>query len=201
MSESLQPLSGLRQKKETDIAVIACNDWLRLGSGRTLRKLLDHYQLQSTRIKRFNPPTDDIGTLKFWSTNYSWQDRASAYDAQFEEMKNQERMEAFNHELALDFGRVRKLFELAQFLEGQIYEHDDTGKFYNIWNPDVKQIGSGDSAERVDIERFNPALISEYRATLADIAKEVGGRVEKKEVTGANGGAIIIKTGMSLDDL
>lgn len=201
LSELLQPLSGERQKSETDAAIQACNDWLRMGGGRNLRELIDQYQLKSTRIKGFKPPTLSYGTIKAWSTSFDWASRATIYDANFEALKNEERQKVFANELVSDFGRVRKLLELAEFLEAQLYEQDDDGNFYNVWNPDVKGVGQGLDAQIVDIEKFNPAIIQQYRETLADIAKEVGGRVAKQEVTGANGGAIIIKTGMNLDDL
>ena len=40
----LEPLYGQRQKGESDNAVIACNDYLRMGPGRSLAKLLGRYQ-------------------------------------------------------------------------------------------------------------------------------------------------------------
>jgi hypothetical protein len=42
--------------------------------------------------------------------------------------------------------------------------------------PDVKSIGSGEFAERVDLVRFNAALLEQFRGTLDDIAQEVGQR-------------------------
>jgi hypothetical protein len=197
-SHQLEPLSGVRQKGETDAAIIACNDWLRMGAGRSLVDLTHQYSLLVTRNKHYKPPTTDYDNLKQWSSKFLWAERASEYDATWEQRKNAEREKVFANELVNDFGRIKKLVDLAQFLEAQLYEHgepnaDGYARFHNVWNPDVKQIGSGDEAERVDIERFNPAIISEFRATLADIAKEVGGRVEKKELTGKDGGALTIK--------
>ena len=49
----------------------------------------------------------------------------------------------------------------------------------------MKQIGSGELAQRVDLVRFNGPLISELRETLADLAKETGGRVQKTELRGS----------------
>jgi hypothetical protein len=56
----------------------------------------------------------------------------------------------------------------------------------------VKQIGGGQYAERVDIERFNAPLISEYRGILDDIARETGGRRSQSavELTGPGGGPV-----------
>ncbi len=43
-----------------------------------------------------------------------------------------------------------------------------------IWLPDVKSIGTGPTAERVDLVQFNAPLIRELRACLDDIAAELG---------------------------
>lgn len=180
----LQPLSGQRQSKESDAAVIACNDWLRMGTGRSLPALLELYQQKSAFISDFKPPSTSYKTLNTWSSRYNWPERATEYDAAWEQRKNAEREAVLNYGLSLDYERVRELYQLADFLRGQIYERNlDSGVFHNIWVPDVKSIGSGDKAERVDIERFNAPLIEQYRKVLEDIAKEVGGRVNKTDLT------------------
>lgn len=177
----LEPLRGQRQKSESDKAVQACNDWLRLGPGRSLRELLDKYR----ETPENTAPTGSLDTLEAWSKKLNWAERAVAYDADTEGQKNERRAEVMASGLALDYERVEKLKRLAGFLEEQIYEQGDSGTFHNIWLPDVKQIGSGDSAERVDLEKFNGPLLSEFRATLDDIAKETGGRKVKTELSGA----------------
>ena len=50
----------------------------------------------------------------------------------------------------------------------------------------------GEFAERVDIERFNAAIISEVRGVLDDIAKETGGRAQKLEHSGTLESKLII---------
>lgn len=203
LETTLQPLSGLRQKSESDNAVVACNDWLRMGTGRTLPLLLEKY----TDLYQNEPPTTALATLKAWSSKFGWADRAVEYDANYEQLKNEQRQAVMDYGVALDFERVAKLKRLATFLEAQIYEQgeNEDGKmvYHNVWVADVKQIGGGEYAERVDIERFNSALISEYRSTLDDIAKEVGGRRQRHDIGNADGAAFefIIKTGMDLDDL
>ncbi len=201
LSELLQPLSGVRQKSESDAAVQACNDWLRMGAGRSLRELSHNYSQQVTRNKRFKPPTEDYDNLRQWSSKFSWAERATEYDANFESLKNAERQAVFNQSLALDFGRVKELIELAEFLKAQLYEQDENGNFHNVWNPDVKGVGQGPDAMIVDIEKFNPAIIQQYRETLADIAKEVGGRVTKTEVAGKDGGKIQIDATLRWEQL
>jgi hypothetical protein len=49
-----------------------------------------------------------------------------------------------------------------------------------VWLPDVKQIGGGEFAERVDLIRYNAALDQQFRASLDDIAKETGGRSRRR---------------------
>jgi len=88
--------------------------------------------------------------------------------------------------LAVKAERVKKLKLLAALLERDIF-----GGF--LWVDDIKIVGSGDNAEVVDFERFNSAEVKEYRAALDDIAKEMGHRVSKQEITGADGGEITVR--------
>jgi len=175
----LELLIGARLKGESDNAVIACNDFLRLGPGRTLtileQKYADFYQGE--------PPTRSLSTLKKWSTDHSWVDRAREFDSNWEIIKNQERQKVMEYGLALDFERTRELKQLAEFLLAQLYEQGEGGEFHNLWVPDVKQIGSGESAEQVDIERFNSGLLSQLRGVLDDLAAETGGRIKRSDLT------------------
>lgn len=193
----LELLNGQRQSNESDKAVQACNDWLRLGSGRSLPGLLTKY----SEFYQNEPPTSSLATLKRWSTDFSWQSRAVEYDAGWETRKNAEREAVIGYGLALDYERLRELYRLAAFLRSQIYETSEGGIYHNIWVPDVKSVGSGEFAERVDIERFNAPLIEQYRKVLEDIAKETGGRVDKKDIT-SNGETITLAiTKMPIDEL
>jgi hypothetical protein len=190
MGMELHPLVGVRQSGESDNAVIACNDWLRMGPGRSLPGLLE----KLTTIYQSSPPTQSEGTLKQWSSKFGWAERATEFDANWDVIQTQERTQELSYGLSLDFERIRKLKRLSDFLEGQIYEQGANGQYHNVWCPDVKIVGQGDRAEVVDIERFNTGLIVQYRETLNDLAKEAGGRVVKsqQELTGKNGGAIDI---------
>ena len=78
---------------------------------------------------------------------------------------------------ALKEYRVYKLSMLAALLEKDLF-----GGF--IWLDQSKGIGSGDIAEILDYEEFNTAEIAQYRGLLDDIAKEVGGRIQKTEHSG-----------------
>lgn len=178
-SETLiELLAGETQKGESVKSIQACNDFLRLGAGRSLPGLLEKYR----ETGQDQPPTKSIGTLKDWSVKYSWFARATIFDAQQEERKNAERQRVMEEGLALDYERVTKLKRLADFLESQIFETDEQGNYSNVWVPDAKGIGQGDNFERVDIEHFNSPLLAQYRGILEDIAKETGGRVAKQHV-------------------
>lgn len=186
---ALQLLAGEKQKGESARAIQACNDYLRMGPGRSLRALAGKY----SDIQQNTAPTQSSDTLFRWSTRFDWQARAELYDEQLEADKNTRRKEIMESGLALDYERTWELKELAAFLKGQLYEKGDEGVYHNVWMPDVKQIGSGDFAERVDLERFNGAIFEQYRGTLDDLAKETGGRKQRSELTGANSGPIEIK--------
>jgi len=164
-----------------------------MGAGRSLASLQRAYTDQHD----ITPPTQSIDTLKRWSIHYGWQARAESYDAQIERQKTARATEIMHSGLALEHERVEKLERLATFLEEQIYEQGEDGVFHNVWLPDVKQIGAGEFAERVDIERFNSALIDQYRGTLDDLAKETGGRRNKTEVSGPDGGPIETETNVT----
>jgi hypothetical protein len=183
----LELLAGEKLDRETKKAIQACNDYLRMGPGRSLQKLHRIYAAPGPE----KPPTRHLATLKIWSSAYGWQDRAMAYDAEVERQKNeyteQRRREAMETALALDYERVLELKRMFSLLDQELYETDGNGnvigfKRETVWVPDVKQIGGGKFATQVDIERFNRAIFEIRRGLLDDIAKEVGGRKQLTEM-------------------
>lgn len=176
---TLELLSGQRHARESDKAVQACNDFLRLGVGRTVPMLHDEYEFTLENLS----PTKSLPTLYQWHKEFEWKARAAIYDVDLEQRKNAEREAVIKSGLALEYERVKKLTRLARLLESQIYEQSGDGTFPNLWVRDVKSVGYKDDAEIVDIERFNPALLEQYRKTLEDIAKEVGGRIVRTDLT------------------
>jgi len=90
---------------------------------------------------------------------------------------------ALTEGLALKAERVIRLKQLAALME-----KDLLGGF--LWLDQVKGIGSGDVAQIVDYEEFNKGEVDAYRGVLDDIAKEMGHRVQRQEVSGPGGGAI-----------
>ena len=61
-------LAGVAQSGEDAPAIQACNDFLRLGPGRTLRGVLAAY----SNMPQEAPPTRSLDTLKKWSRRYGW---------------------------------------------------------------------------------------------------------------------------------
>ncbi len=175
------PEQGAGENKK---AYAAFCDYARLGAGRSLSLLVKTYQTATKPL----PPTKRITTLKEWSSKYHWQVRVAAYDkaiqAELEAAAAARRREVMESGLALDFERTRELKRLAVLLLEEIHTEEKR------WLPDVKQIGSGAFAERVDIVRFNAALIEQFRGTLNDIALEKNERKQNIQHSGPGGGPI-----------
>lgn len=106
---------------------------------------------------------------------WRWQERAEAWDAHLTAEEEEARKRVLGSGLALVHRRVLLLNET---LNGLLDMLKDDNK---VWLPDVKAIGTGEFAERVDLVQFNDALYKEIREYITDIAEEVGGRVKKNE--------------------
>jgi hypothetical protein len=172
-------LVGEVQEKEPEAAIIACNDYLRLGAGRSIRGLIEVYQDLSRFSSTYKPLTLSEKTLYTYSSRYSWAERAATYDADWERRKNEESSNARNAGLALESERIKKLNRAAMLLEAQIYQQDEDGNFINIWLVNKKSIKTSDGFQIVETKSFNGTLIAAYTAVLADLAAESGGRVRK----------------------
>ena len=183
MSE-IQLLAGEAQSKESSKAIQACNDYLRMGAGRSLAKLRQTYVKPTSKT---TCPTASLRWLQEWSSKFDWVKRADEWDANEDARKTKEYEAAMKHGLALDYERVNSLKALAVFLEGQIYEQGVEGTYHNVWLPDIKAV----DGVKYDIERFNTGILQQYRGTLDDLAKETGGRVAKQEISGADGAPLI----------
>lgn len=85
-------------------------------------------------------------------------------------------LDALTEGLAVKAERVKKLKQLAALLERDLF-----GGF--LWLDQVKGVGSGDIAKIVDYEEFNRGEVEAYRGVLDDIAKELGHRVQRQDVT------------------
>lgn len=182
MKNEIELLTGERQERESKNALLACNDYLWLGPGRSLAALLKFY----AETGQNRPPTRSKATLKEWSQRFGWQERARGYDAAMEQARQDaaaefarqqeaRRREIMQSGLALDYERVQRLKDLADLLETEIYSRVEE-RLVNLWLADAKQIGSGELAERFDLVRFNAPIIEQLRGVWDDLARETGGR-------------------------
>lgn len=164
---SVQLLAGERIEGESDRAIQACNDYLRMGVGRSLRGQLEHYVKQaSSDVLAEEPPTVKFGTLCTWSDRYGWVERTKLYDVAVDVAKTEEINRLRTEGLAADYERIRELTKLFDLLRAELEEK-------GVWYTDTKISSKGDT---VDVDVFNTGLLSQFRGVLDDIAKETGGR-------------------------
>lgn len=156
-------------EQESAKAAAAFHDYCLLGSGRSLATLAQKYGKKPTYIRQ----------LERWSSQYHWQERVKHYEEEQykaeEEAIAEERKKVLRSEYALMHKRVhllnRKIKQLTEITDS------DAG----IWLDDVKSVGTGKDAERVDLKVFNADAFKELREFLDDIAAEMGERVKKTE--------------------
>ncbi len=147
-------------------------DYVALGPGRSLEKLLERYQSGTG-----SAPTRRMTSLKQWSSAFGWQARLQAL-ADGEAAAAEERQREYVRSImeagfALPHERVKVLTELAQVLHRDLTAEGEANR---RWVIDVKGIGAGDNWQSVEIERFNSAEVEQFRGLLDDIAKETAGR-------------------------
>src|SRR6266700_8364762 len=111
-----------------------------------------------------------------WMSEPTFQVERKRRESELSKLEQEEITRILTSGYALMHRRVEALDRLAKKLEA--YMEDE----HNIWLPDVKSIGTGPTAERVDLVTFNDRLLSEYRATFADLASELGQRVKKTDI-------------------
>ena len=181
----VQLLEGERQPGETVRAVLACNDFLRMGPSRSIGALARRYKDQIDAEGDSGAALASPSRVYYWSSKFNWVERAESYDAKHDVTKTEEALSALSTGLALPFKRVIQLKALADRLEREIFVED------NLWLEDVKQIGAGKSAEKVYLKRFNTNLVEQYRGVLDDLARETGGRIAKIEQETKNANAIM----------
>ena len=126
--------------------------------------------------RRREAPGSWYDMAKLWQ----WNERVAVWDAvqtaHLEQNIASERSRVLLEGYAAMHRRVARLNALTEQLLGYAADED------KVWLPDVKAVGTGEFAERVDLIQFNAALFHEIRAHLADIAAELGERVKKKEI-------------------
>lgn len=124
--------------------------------------------------------TEAPGKWYTQAKKWRWDERAAAFDLhqakELEELIAAEKAKVISEGYALMHKRIETLNMLAVRLVAM------TGDENHVWLPDVKSVGTGPNATRVDLVQFNAALFHEIREYFADIAEELGDRVKKKEI-------------------
>ena len=192
-------------KRESRRANAALRDYLLMGTGRSINKLVAKYAADPAA------PTKSRVTIAAWSGDFAWVARSQQFDelqqAKTRQEYDERRAAIMENGLALTHERVAKLVKLFDQLEQYAVDEE------RVWLKDVKSVRVGTGIEmsedgktrevgeyeRVDLIRFNDALIGKMLETLAALAAETGGRVRKAELTGKDGGPI--RTAASLVDL
>jgi hypothetical protein len=152
-------------------------DRFRLLTDRSVQAAFNQWRLAKGRKLSRSTPKSWRDASKRWN----WYERGEAWDRHCLEQASmeieKERIRILQSGYALKHERIKVLNELAEMLLGEIKEVDKR------WCPDVKSIGQGENAERVDIVRFNGSLIEQARKSLEDIAAELGERINRQELT------------------
>lgn len=147
-----------------------------VGPDRSILAVFNEWRLAKSRnVSRSAPKTWRERALE-----WQWRERAEAWDehcrARASAEAEAERLRILSTGYAQQHERVRSLDGVAALLLEELRDDDKR------WLPDVKSIGSGVTAERVDIVRFNAQIIEQFRKTLEDIAAEMGERVQQHKI-------------------
>lgn len=179
--------------RETPKAAQAWADYLALGPDRSLAKLHAQYEARQKHGES-TAPTTTLRQLEKWSAAFDWQGRLKAIvdsaAAAAEERQRAYIAAIMDEGFGLPHERVAALKTLAGALVDEL-----TGAEHRRWVSEPKQLGHGEGATIIRVERFNRAEVESLRGLLDDIAKETGGRVAKSEtaITGAGGGPLTIR--------
>lgn len=121
------------------------------------------------------------GAWQVASSAWQWKERAAAWDehiqAELIAKEEARQREILSTGYAVMANRVQALNQLAEILTQESVTYD------RRYLADVKSIGAGPLAERVDLERFNSGLLEQTRGVLDDIAKELGDRRKNMDIT------------------
>lgn len=153
----------------------------------------------SKKLEKTRKSPEPDGTWYAKAREWQWDERVNAWDIhqsqEQEKIIAKEKEQVLKSRYALVHKRIEQLDRIAQKLLDYAEEED------KVWMLDVKAIGNGPDAERVDLVRFNDALFREIRAHFADIAAELGERVKttKQEITGKDGQPIEAKNVFTID--
>ena len=174
----IELLAGEKQDRESWKALQACNDFLRMGPGRSIAELHRVYAEYGSKTEKKvqKPPTSSIKTLQGWSLKYKWPERAALFDATFEKEKTQEFIDTMQEGLALPCKRVAALKELyakmAKAVERVVVDREGNVVI---------------DTQGLPVKRIDTNVVAQMRGTLSDLAEETGGRIKRSALTTTDG--------------
>ena len=156
-------------------AELALNDFLQLGSGRSLEKLLARYQAVGSAA-----PTRRAQTLRDWALRFDWSGRAEYHDelqrSSSQRAESERQAQVLHAGLAVCTERVENL----KLLYEQLNEY--LRQAWPVWLTDLQNASlEGAVTERSRAPRFNTSVIIQMRGIMEDLARETGGRLPRAQ--------------------
>jgi len=154
-------------------------DFARLHDCRSILAAFNAWMADKTREVPRSLARNSPKSWRRAAEQWRWVDRWNAWDNyladEAERKVEAERVRVLSSGYAQRYERVKALDELADLLLDELKDPEKR------WLDDIKGIGSGRDGtfREVVIERFNSAIIEQFRGTLADIADEMGDRTKK----------------------
>lgn len=138
------------------------------------------FQQEEVTKNRENPRKKLGGDWYEAAHQFEWEKRAAAWDA--EQTAERERQIKAEKEriLTTRFALMHKRVEALNALASKLIIL--TGDEDKVWLKEIKTIGTGKEAKRIETVEFNEGLFREIRGLLADIAAEMGERSKRDKL-------------------
>ncbi|HEX3642862.1 MAG TPA: hypothetical protein VHV10_16375 [Ktedonobacteraceae bacterium] len=177
MNDERKPWDQLEDEGESSLWYGRFRAYLLMGFKRSVNAVFQ----QELEERGGDWRDEAYGSWYDYAKKYRWDDRVAAYDAHWIEEQDkliaQEREVVIRTGFALQHKRIEALNSTLEELLEMKKDHD------KVWLPDVKAIGNGPNAERVDLVNFNAPLFTLIEKYANSIAAEMGERVKRKDIT------------------
>lgn len=178
MSEEQRQFPWERQEGEPAIWYRRFDRFRLMEPVRSIAAVFQEEDTEKNREKQRNKPN---GIWYEIAKQWRWEERAAAWDALVDEEIEKTIQAEKKHVLRKNFALMHKRVQELDRLVKKLIDYTDNEE--RVWVPDVKAIGNGPDAERVDLVNFNAPLFMSIDKYFKSIAEEVGGRVKKSETT------------------
>jgi hypothetical protein len=188
------PKKSMSPKRETPRAAQAFADYLAMGPGRSLEKLLAQYRQQTANGIRV--PTLRFKTLADWSGTFCWQ-------ARLDQIVSQERQAVVSRGIVDKQNRLNALNDRWERLQKVIAERERQHVSIDSLQPSpaagastglmVLTVRFLPGGGRVEEWAVDTSTLKEIREHEKQAAQEMGEWTEKREMTGKDGGPLEVK--------